>query len=105
MAGRGRRCARNAINGRPRASPRPRPEPDWAKPIITASERELRETSRPRMNMGILYSKKKPGRSRASGLRNDYLLLLALVAVFEDLAFFAVFTSPFFADFAEGVAG
>ena len=65
-----------------------------------------------------MYSKKKPGRSRASGLRNDYLLVLlvsffssalAFALLFVDLAlalpFFAVFTSAFLADFAEGVAG
>ena len=33
------------------------------------------------------------------------MLVMALVAVFEDLAFFAVFASAFLADFAEGVAG
>src|SRR5882762_10963026 len=70
--GGGRRCARNAIDGRPRASPRPRPELDRPKPIITASERELREISRPRMNMGSTLLQKKarprPGFSSANRL-------------------------------------
>src|SRR5438445_10043027 len=114
--GGGRRCARNATDGRPRASPQPRPEPDWAKPIITASERELRETSRFRMNMGKYSTpKKSPAGAGLFLLPNAYLLVLlsffssalafalALAPVFEDLAFFAVLTT--LADFAEGVAG
>ena len=62
--------------------------------------------------------KKSPAGAGLFVLRNAYLLVLplsffssalafalALVPVFEDLAFFAVFASAFLADFAEGVAG
>jgi hypothetical protein len=40
----------------------PRPRPEVAAPTITASERELRDTSRRISNIGLLYRKKKPGR-------------------------------------------
>ena len=54
-----------APSGLPRKPSRPPPLALRAKPIITASERELREISRSRRNTDLMYSKKKPGRSRA----------------------------------------
>src|SRR5205807_214983 len=83
----GGRQTRNAPAGRPRASPRPRPELDWAKPIITASERELRTPAAPGSAWRVLYSKKKPGRARACDLRNDYLLALPVSFFSPALAF------------------
>src|SRR6266480_2600360 len=75
----GGRQARNALAGRPRASPRPRPELDWAKPIITASERELRQTSRSRISMAITLLQKK-ARPRP-GFRSAKRLLAGLAGV------------------------
>src|SRR5216684_4128485 len=88
------------------SSCRAAPSQGWSKTLATRTTPSSRGYSP--LLLGYAKSnivKKKPGRSRAFGLRNDYLLVLALAAVFEDLAFFAVFTSPFLADFAEGLAG
>jgi hypothetical protein len=59
------RAGGSASSGLPRKPTRPPPFALRTKPIITASERELREVSRSRRNTDLLYSKKKPGRGRA----------------------------------------
>src|SRR5882762_1767144 len=85
--GGGRRRTRNAIEGRPRASPRPRPELDRPKPIITASERELREISRPRMNMGSTLLQKKARPRPGFWFAKRLLAGLASVFLLVDLGF------------------
>jgi hypothetical protein len=45
--------------GLPRRQSFPRPRPEVAAPTITASERELRDTSRRISNIGLLYRKKR----------------------------------------------
>src|SRR5687767_624321 len=49
------------FSGQPLRTPRSRSSAVRPNPIITASERELRETSRCRMNIRLIYRKRKSG--------------------------------------------
>src|SRR6266480_1521931 len=76
-------------------APHPDPGPNWtgqnrSSPPANAS---CGRPVGPGSTWRLLYSKKKPGRGRASGLRNDYLLALPFVDLALALPFFSVLLS------------
>src|SRR6266480_598355 len=99
-------------------APHPDPGPNWtgqnrSSPRANAS---CGRPAGPGSAWRLLYSKKKPGRGRASDLRNDYLLVLlvsffssalAFTLPFVDLAlalpFFAVLLSAFISILVAGL--